>query len=91
MATDPLPIQRVTENEMRRLFNESQFRERVLAGEFTQQVRESRHPSLPKAPVPFCTESQLLSYFDAAGQEVAKSASILVARRHDRREWPARP
>ena len=56
---------------MRRLFNEGRFWERAQAGEFRQVVQGSRHPSLPVAPVPFCTYSQILSYFDASGTEVA--------------------
>jgi hypothetical protein len=71
MSTPLFPVQRVSESEMRQLFNEGRFWERAQAGELRQVVQDSRHPSLPVAPVPHCTRSQIITYFDAGGVEVA--------------------
>jgi hypothetical protein len=57
---------------MRRMFNEGKFWERTQSGDLTAVVERPRHPSLPLAKEPFCTESQQVSYYDANGNEVAR-------------------
>ena len=46
--------------------------ERTQIGELKAVVERSRHPALPLAKEPFCTESQQVSYYDANGNEVAR-------------------
>jgi hypothetical protein len=69
--TQPPPIQRIDEWEMRKLFNEHQLWEKVQQGEFTSTVLESRIAP-PNAEQPAGTVSQMLSYRDSANNEVAR-------------------
>lgn len=64
--------QGVSSAEMRRIFNEGRYWERAKAGELTSVILEDRHPSLTAANEPFCTYSQLISYRDTTGREVAR-------------------
>lgn len=41
-------------------------------GELIAVVQRERHPALPLAAEPFCTRSQLVSYFDGSGNEIAR-------------------
>jgi len=54
------------------MFNDDQYRERTQTGELRAVVERSRHPALPLAREPFCTQSQEVSYYDADGNEVAR-------------------
>ncbi|MGH7907062.1 MAG: hypothetical protein ACREP6_10575, partial [Candidatus Binataceae bacterium] len=80
MPTQPVPnIRRVTQEELRKLFNE-QYLGRIDAGEIQARVIRGaeRHPSLPAAVEPFCTRSQALSYIDpATNEEVARAHRYL--------------
>src|SRR5436305_1873467 len=51
-----------------RMFNNGNYRARVQSGELTERVLNDRHPSAPRAPVPYCTRSQIITYHDAAGR-----------------------
>jgi hypothetical protein len=57
---------------MQRLFNDGLYWQRAIAGELTTTVMEDRHPSLTVANEPFCTRSQMVSYRDPVGNEVAR-------------------
>lgn len=57
---------------MQRLFNDGHYWQRAIAGELTTTVMEDRHPSLTVANEPFCTRSQMVSYRDPTGNEVAR-------------------
>jgi hypothetical protein len=72
MANHPITIRRVTAKEMCEIFNSGQYWERVRAGEFFAVLLEDRHPSLTLANEPFCTRSQMVSYRDSSGNEVAR-------------------
>lgn len=70
---------RVSETELRKLFNDNylpligtkRIVERVMRG-------AGRHPSLPLAKEPYCTESQEVSYSDpATGDELARAHRYL--------------
>jgi hypothetical protein len=80
MATQPIPpIQRVTEAELRNLFNDH-YLDRINAGEIQAEVMRGagRHPSLYAANEPYCTESQTVRYVDpATNQEVARAHRYL--------------
>jgi hypothetical protein len=57
---------------MRRIINQGLFWERTQTGELSAIVIEDRHPSLTAANEPFCTFSQMISYRDPSGSEVAR-------------------
>jgi len=57
---------------MRRRFNDGRYWERVQSGELRTEEWDSRHPSLHNADEPYCTRSQMLSYFDQDSNEVAR-------------------
>lgn len=54
------------------MFNEGEYWKRSQDGAFTVVVLEDRYPALTKANEPFCTHSQMLSYRDHSGNEVAR-------------------
>lgn len=58
---------------MRQLFNDGRIVERSQSGDLNAIIERSRHPALPLANEPFCTESQQVSYYDADGNEVARA------------------
>ena len=68
----PIPIKRVSPEEMRRLFNDGNYWEQAQAGILNSVVERNRHPALPLAHEPFCTRSQQVSYYDSDGNEVAR-------------------
>jgi len=70
--TTPPPIERILEPELRQRFNDGRYWERAQAGELHAVVTDTRHPSLPVANEPICTESQMVSYRDQDGQEIAR-------------------
>jgi hypothetical protein len=57
---------------MQRRFNEGKHWEKLRQGEYRALVQETRHPALTLANEPFCTESQIVSYVDRQGNEVAR-------------------
>jgi hypothetical protein len=69
MTTIP-PKREVSPRELREMFNRGGYEAKLHAGELTEHVVKQRHPSAPKAPVPYCTKSQLVQYRDATGSEV---------------------
>jgi hypothetical protein len=56
---------------LRELFNAGGYAARLADGTLRAVVVKSRHPSAPKARVPFCTASQFVLYLDESGHEVA--------------------
>ncbi len=57
--------------ELRRLFNEGRYLERLKLGEFTARVRRRGHPSPPRANEPLCTWSMTIVYLDQHDRPVA--------------------
>lgn len=70
-------MKRIAPREMRKIFNDGEYWERSQRGEFSLIILEDRHPALTKANEPFCTRSQMLSYRDKAGYEVARAHQYL--------------
>jgi len=66
------PVQRVTAAERHRIFNEGRFWERAQSGELRTVTIKERHPSLAAANEPRCTYSEMISYLDQEGNEVAR-------------------
>lgn len=54
------------------MFNDGKYWQRSQSGEFSVVVLEDRHPALTAAKEPHCTRSQMLSYRDSTGNEVAR-------------------
>jgi len=65
-------MKRIQAGEMQKLFNDGRYWERVHSGELQVVTLEDRHPSLMAANEPLCTHSQMLSYRDPSGHEVAR-------------------
>lgn len=65
------PVRIVTPDKLREIFNEKKFWERAQSGELRQKILKNRHPSLPLAKEPFCTQSQIIAYYDDRGNRVA--------------------
>jgi hypothetical protein len=61
----------VSPHRIRQMFNQGRYLDMVENGRLSEIVVESRHPSAPLAPVPFCTESQFASYQAEDGTEIA--------------------
>jgi|SRR5271157_868914 len=72
MAEPEVPIIRVDEWEMRKMFNDGGFREKVRSGELRAWVRRDTHPSRTETAEPFCTRPQEVSYLDDRDNEVAR-------------------
>ena len=54
------------------MFNEEGYWEKAKSGEFTMVTLDHRHPALTVANEPHCTHSQMVSYRDANGNEMAR-------------------
>lgn len=67
----------VSEWDLRAMFNAGRFPERAASGELRAIVSSERHPSSPKAPVPYCTRSQMISYLDRNGKKLAMAHQYL--------------
>jgi hypothetical protein len=72
MAGNVTSIQRIPPWEMCQKFNDGNYWERAKKGEFNMVVMDDRHPALPLANEPFCTQSQMVSYVDKDGNEIAR-------------------
>lgn len=66
-----LPARIVSEEELRRRFNEGRYWPRVRSGELRAEVRRDGHPSPDLSGEPYCTRSQIVAYLDAGGRRVA--------------------
>jgi len=67
----PNPPRWVTSQELRGLFNEGRYWERMKAGEFFEVLYREGHPSPSDSHEPPCTRSQIIAYLDAQGRQVA--------------------
>jgi hypothetical protein len=66
-----IPIRRITSVEMRQRFNDGQYWDKVKSGELTEHVMETRlSKSLPNETLEI--QSQMLSYRNSTGMEVAR-------------------
>jgi len=78
MPTSPPPT-RVSQSEIRKLFNEH-YLDGINSGRIHMKVMRGagRHPSPPLAFEPYCTESQEIYYFDSeTNQEIARAHRYL--------------
>jgi hypothetical protein len=62
--------ERVVASELRRLFNEGRYYERVLSGELAERIRMDK-PTKGTLHTPVGTRSQSVEYYDQEGQRVA--------------------
>ena len=76
MADSPPRLARILEPEMRQLFNNGRYIERVLQGELTIVTTDDR-PAPPSAGQVPGTKSQMLSYRDRDNNEVARAHQYL--------------
>lgn len=69
----PPPIVRISEDEMRRIFNEERYYERTLEGELTAIVKAVRPASVIEPDrIPAGSISQEVRYYDENNNEVAR-------------------
>jgi hypothetical protein len=67
----PNPPRWVTSQELRGLFKEGRYWERMKAGEFFEVLYREGHPSPSDSHEPPCTRSQIIAYLDVQGRQVA--------------------
>ena len=67
----PPPTQAVTPDQLRRMFNDAGLWERAQSGEFNEKVLSTRHPAPKRSGEPFCTQSQMVGYYDRTGRRAA--------------------
>ena len=61
---------RVTAAELRRMFKHSDIPDRISSRELRQVLSRDDHPAPPTSGQPFCTHSQILSFFDADDNKI---------------------
>lgn len=66
----PRQVRRVSASELRELFNDGGYEEKVAADELIAVV-EREHPARPQAGEPAGTLSQMIWYFDSSMNRVA--------------------
>ena len=65
------PIKRIREFELRQMFNQGRYWERVQSGQLKSKIMTDKHPSSNRAKEPICTRSQYIIYVNSQGQKVA--------------------
>ena len=65
------PVEKVSEEEIRRIFNEGRYFERVQSGELLATLKRNSHPDRPIKGEPRCARSQTLYYFTKDHELVA--------------------
>jgi hypothetical protein len=68
---EELPIEWVSKNTIRQIFNQEKYLGRVKNGEFIVYRKRNSHPTPPPKGEPFCTYSQILYYYTKEGFPVA--------------------
>jgi hypothetical protein len=72
------PTRLISPRNLREIFEKGNYLGRLAAGRLIPRIEKDRHPSSPKAAVPFCTRSQSIAYLDENGDEVAKVHQYLL-------------
>ena len=68
----PLPILYVSIDIIRQIFNDSQLAEKASNGELIIRIKRNSHLSEPaKIKEPYCTNSQIVYYYDADQKPLA--------------------
>lgn len=60
------------------MFNEQRIVERAADGELTAKISKSREPITPALPLPRGSRSQIITYIDRDGKEVASAHQYLL-------------
>jgi hypothetical protein len=58
-----MPIEWVSKDIIRQIFNDGQFYEKTLSGELRAVVKKDSHPATPPGGEPVCTRSQIVFYY----------------------------
>ena len=77
MPNHSTTIQRVTEWEIRRLFNEGRFYERGQSGEFNVVVYKERPSTIVSEHIPPGSISQDVRYYDQDNNEIARVSCFI--------------
>jgi hypothetical protein len=67
-----LPVEFVSREIIRDIFNNGQYAERVASGELIAVVKREWHPKKPLSGEPVCTRSQMLFYCTPKREVVAE-------------------
>lgn len=65
------PVERVSEDEIRQIFNEGQYYEQTRSGKLIEVLMKNNHPDRPIGGEPWCTHSQMLFYYTTRRELVA--------------------
>jgi hypothetical protein len=71
LPRDQKPIEWVTEDIIRQIFNNRQLYAQVQAGHLVAYVKRSSHPKVPPVGEPVCTWSQIVYYYTPEGEPAA--------------------
>ncbi len=66
------PVKFVSEEEIRKIFNDNNYISRMKSKEFTKETIYNMHVTRTKPRIPRCSRSQIISYFDKEGQEITR-------------------
>lgn len=69
--TKPSKRREVSARELREMFNSGGYWDQYEEGELTALVLADRHPALPKAREPFCTQSMIIALKNKKGKRIA--------------------
>ena len=70
-SDDLSSVEYVTASIIRKYFNDGQFYQRSLKGEFNTMMKRDSHPDPPPNNEPYCTRSQIIYYYDQTGNPFA--------------------
>jgi len=62
----------VSEEEIRKIFNDNNCLYRIASGDFAKETIYDEHVKRNKPRIPKCSRSQIITYRDSEGQDVAK-------------------
>ena len=71
MVRKRIQIVAVSPAEIRRMFNEGGYWDKVYTGDLSEKLVREGHPSPARSGQPFCTRSQIVAYLDVRGRQVA--------------------
>lgn len=71
MSPSDDPIEWVSPDIIREIFNREQFYNQTLDGRLIARVMKDKHPETPPGGEPYCTRSQIIYYYDLNQRAVA--------------------
>mgnify|MGYP000135597185 CR=1 FL=1 len=72
-----LPVEWVTKEIIRQMFNDEHIIQRADSGELIKQITRSSHLDNPPNKEPYCTHSQIIRYYSLDGEPLAVAHQYL--------------